>query len=108
MNSITLSQHTIRDILHYCRTAADRYEAEGETRIEGVEFPQDGCTVIADYEADGHVEEHRMVHNEVPPPNIEDISTVVCDYADVADVHAYDADDNELAITNLNELRNNG
>lgn len=101
---IQLTPQTITSILNYCRVAADSYERFGDDTMRDVEFAQGDATVFVDFHASGHVEVEEIAHPEVPPPNVEILTTAVCNDVVIANVRAYDSDGSELQITNEEAL----
>lgn len=49
--------------------------------------------------------EDYMVHDEVPPPNVENLSYFEFDTAEITEITAYDEDGDEVEIENLKELK---
>lgn len=102
MRQITLSQETIDDIKDFM----DGYKLEDElvTTIHDVCFSQKEADIFVDFNFYGHIEEDVLVHTEVSYPNVEDLSRIVTDNAEVVHVEAYDDDGEEVSITNEDVL----
>lgn len=103
MEKITLTQETIDEISSfrdYLLVAYFSYSVD-ETSIE---IHQGDCSIQVDFSLKAIWVEDKEVHNEVTPPNIEDLSHY--EYTDVTikDVYAFDKDGNDLEITNREQI----
>lgn len=101
MKTLTLAKETlqaIRDRLDTCERDAEAEE------VNGAEFRQDGCDIYVDGMVYARWVNDMEVHGEVPPPNTEDFSHYEPDGWSVDNVVAYDADGEEVEITNADEI----
>lgn len=103
MEQITLTQETISAIRAYFDNP-ELCEGNATNLIDDAEFQQGDYTIFVDALLYCHLEHKQMVHNEVTPPNIEDLSEYVLDGYEIMGIQAYDQDRKEVEISNINNI----
>lgn len=103
MDRITLTQDTIDAITRYKDSLCARSYLEFQEDCTAT-FYQDDSIIDVDYSLNMQWVENKESHNEVPPPNIEDLSHWECLNAEIDGIYAFDNDGNDIEITNKGML----
>lgn len=93
MDKITLTQKTINAILDYKQYILDGNYAEYQ-ETTSMDFKQGELSIFVEYGLDMEWIEGKEIHNEIPPPNIEDLSHYECVDVTINEVFAFDRNRN--------------
>lgn len=97
-----LSKETIEEI----NDTIENYDLEEEYSTGHVFEIEVGTIILCiTFSLWANLHEEYMVHDEVPPPNVENLSYFEFNSAEITEITAYNEDGDEVEIENLNELK---